>query len=64
MGEVINMHALEIKRQVRRRQYAVDVDAVAEAIVRRIVSRRATGGTEVERAGKAQAPAPLAPEVS
>jgi hypothetical protein len=44
-GELIKMHTLELKRQVRRRQYAVDVDAVAAAIVHRIVSRRAAAAT-------------------
>ena len=37
---MIDIHALEVKRQIRRQEYAVDVDAVAEAIVRRMTARR------------------------
>jgi hypothetical protein len=41
MGKVIDMRTLEVKRQIRRREYSVDADAVAEAIVRRLTARRA-----------------------
>lgn len=41
MGKVVDIRTLEVKRQIRRHEYAVDADAVAEAIVRRLTARRA-----------------------
>jgi hypothetical protein len=58
MAQVIGIRTLEVKRQIRRREYAVDVEAVAEAIVRRLTARRpaaedpgATPATSEEPAG-------------
>ena len=58
MGKVVDIRTLEVKRQIRRHEYAVDADAVAEAIVRRLTARRATPG-----AADPTAPArPVVPE--
>lgn len=45
MGKVVDIRTLEVKRQIRCHEYAVDADAVAEAIVRRLTARRAVRGT-------------------
>lgn len=44
MGKIVDIRTLEVKRQIRRHEYAVDAEAVAEAIVRRLIARRATPG--------------------
>ncbi len=44
MGKVVDIRTLEVKRQIRRHEYAVDAGAVAEAIVRRLTARRAAAG--------------------
>lgn len=58
MGKVIDMRTLEVKRQIRRHEYSVDADAVAEAIVRRLTARRASR-TAKDRAAALR---PVAPE--
>jgi hypothetical protein len=59
MGKVIDMRTLEVKRQIRRHEYSVDADAVAEAIVRRLTARRAAPGAADRAAGVTR---PVAPE--
>jgi hypothetical protein len=51
MGKVIDIRTLEVKRQIRRHEYAVDADAVAEAIVRRLTARRVVPGVAQVDAG-------------